>query len=100
MVTGSPPNLVVLSNLNKQFGDNSAPLSYATWMGFAIPLMLCNTLAAWAWICLLQAFFSTTMSFNKFSMRKKDRLTIFVWSFFLIVEVKLLAYQHCQPDLQ
>jgi hypothetical protein len=24
-VTGSPPNLVVLSNLNKQFGDNSAP---------------------------------------------------------------------------
>ena len=55
MVTGSPPNLVVLSNLNKQFGDNRAPLSYATWMGFAIPLMLANTLIAWAWICLLQA---------------------------------------------
>ena len=30
VVTGSPPNLVVLSNLNKQFGDNSAPLSCAT----------------------------------------------------------------------
>ncbi len=25
VVTGSPPNLVVLSNLNKQFGDNSNP---------------------------------------------------------------------------
>jgi hypothetical protein len=55
VVTGSPPNLVVLSNLNKQFGDNKAPLSYATWMGFAIPLMLFNTLASWLWICLLQA---------------------------------------------
>ncbi len=31
VVTGSPPNLVVLSNLNKQFGDNSAPLSCATY---------------------------------------------------------------------
>jgi hypothetical protein len=30
VVTGSPPNLVVLSNLNKQFGDNSTPLSCAT----------------------------------------------------------------------
>jgi hypothetical protein len=29
-LTGSPPNLVVLSNLNKQFGDNSIPLSCAT----------------------------------------------------------------------
>ncbi len=85
MVTGSPPNLVVLSNLNKQFGDNSAPLSYATWMGFAIPLMLCNTLAAWAWICLLQAFFNTTKPFFNFFMHKKDRLTIFVLKFFLLL---------------
>jgi di/tricarboxylate transporter len=83
VVTGSPPNLVVLSNLNKQFGDNSAPLSYATWMGFAIPLMFCNTLAAWAWICLLQAFFITTMPFNKFCMHKKNRLTIFLMKVFL-----------------
>jgi hypothetical protein len=30
VVTGSQPNLVVLSNLNKQFGNNSAPLSCAT----------------------------------------------------------------------
>ncbi len=29
-MTGFPPNLVVLGNLNKQFGDNSAPLSCAT----------------------------------------------------------------------
>jgi hypothetical protein len=29
-VTGSPPNLVVLRNLNKQFGDNNTPLSCAT----------------------------------------------------------------------
>jgi hypothetical protein len=93
VVTGSPPNLVVLSNLNKQFGDNSAPLSYATWMGFAIPLMLCNTLAAWAWICLLQAFFSTTMSFNNFYMHKKDRLNIFVLKFFFSIgEVKNFGF--------
>jgi hypothetical protein len=25
VVTGSPPNLVVLSNLNKQFGNNKVP---------------------------------------------------------------------------
>jgi hypothetical protein len=72
-VTGSPPNLVVLSNLNKQFGDNSAPLSYATWMGFAIPLMLCNTLAAWAWICLLQAFLAQQSLLIHLFMRKKGK---------------------------
>jgi hypothetical protein len=30
VVTGSPPNLVELSNLNKQFGDISMPLSSVT----------------------------------------------------------------------
>ncbi len=33
-MTGSPPNLVVLSNMNKQFGNNSAFLSSATLLPF------------------------------------------------------------------
>jgi hypothetical protein len=33
-MTGSPPNLVVLNNLNKQFGDNNTPLGSATVTAF------------------------------------------------------------------
>ena len=44
VITGSPPNLVVLSVLNKDYGEGKAPLSYATWMAFCIPLMILNVL--------------------------------------------------------
>merc|ERR1712098_902074 len=32
VITGSPPNLVVVDTMNKQFGKGH-PLSYASWMG-------------------------------------------------------------------
>ena len=54
VITGSPPNLVVLSTLNKDYGDGNAPLSYASWMAFCVPLMLVNTFLAWLWIIVLQ----------------------------------------------
>ena len=31
-----------------------APLSYASWMAFAVPLMVINTFFAWVWLCILQ----------------------------------------------
>jgi len=55
VITGSPPNLVVLSTLNKDYGDGKAPLSYASWMAFCVPLMLVNCFLAWVWIMILQA---------------------------------------------
>jgi len=58
VITGSPPNLVVLSTLNEDYGDDQAPLSYASWMAFCIPLMLVNTFLAWLWIMVLQAIYS------------------------------------------
>jgi len=54
VITGSPPNLVVLSTLNKDYGDGLAPLSYASWMAFCVPLMLVNTFLAWLWLLVLQ----------------------------------------------
>jgi sodium-dependent dicarboxylate transporter 2/3/5 len=54
VITGSPPNLVVLNVLNNIYGEGVAPLSYASWMGFCVPLMLVNVLLAWGWILLLQ----------------------------------------------
>merc|ERR1719431_1329245 len=54
VITGSPPNLVVLQTLNDDYGDGNAPLSYASWMAFCVPLMLLNTLLAWLWILVLQ----------------------------------------------
>lgn len=54
VITGSPPNLVVLSTLNKDYGDGKAPLSYASWMAFCVPLMLVNTFLAWLWILVLR----------------------------------------------
>ncbi|XP_023332563.1 solute carrier family 13 member 2 [Eurytemora carolleeae] len=56
VITGSPPNLVVLSTLNKEFGTGKAPLSYATWMAFNVPLMLVNTLAAWCLLIAMEAY--------------------------------------------
>jgi sodium-dependent dicarboxylate transporter 2/3/5 len=50
VITGSPPNLVVL----KQFAKVNTPLTFASWMGFAIPLMLVNVLIAWCWLQFLQ----------------------------------------------
>ena len=52
VITGTPPNLVVLSTLNDDFGSDH-PLSYATWMAFCVPLMLLNTLIAWLAILLI-----------------------------------------------
>jgi len=58
VITGSPPNLVVLQTLNKDYGEGAAPLSYASWMAFCVPLMLLNTLLAWGWILILQRIYS------------------------------------------
>jgi len=60
VITGSPPNLVVLQTLNSDYGDGKAPLSYASWMAFCVPLMLVNTFLAWIWILILQRLSSGT----------------------------------------
>jgi len=52
VITGTPPNLVVLSTLNDDYGSQH-PLSYATWMAFCVPLMLLNTVIAWLAILLI-----------------------------------------------
>ena len=75
MITGTPANLVVLSTLEADYGSGYAissiismisidniyniynvsrsghPLSYASWMGWAVPLMLVNTGLAWLLLC-------------------------------------------------
>ena len=55
-LAGTPPNLVVLSTLESDYGSRGGrhPLSYASWMGFAVPLMLLNTLVAWLVILVIQ----------------------------------------------
>ena len=42
VITGSPPNLVVPDVLNSNFGGQTG-LTFASWMAFAIPVMLVNT---------------------------------------------------------
>jgi sodium-dependent dicarboxylate transporter 2/3/5 len=53
VVTGSPPNLVVPEILNKNFGPLTG-LTFASWMAFAIPVMLLNLFLAWLWLQKLQ----------------------------------------------
>ena len=53
VITGSPPNLVVPDVLSQNFGPDTG-LTFASWMAFAIPLMLVNNIIAWAWLLLLQ----------------------------------------------
>ena len=42
MIAGSPPNLVVPDTLIQRFGDATG-LTFASWMAFAIPVMLVTT---------------------------------------------------------
>ena len=56
MITGSPPNLVVPDVLISSFGQNTG-LTFASWMAFAIPVMLVNTVLAWLWLQLLQSWY-------------------------------------------
>ena len=56
VITGSPPNLVVPDVLLANFGDQTG-LTFASWMAFAIPVMLLNSVLAWAWLLLLQRLY-------------------------------------------
>jgi len=56
VVTGSPPNLVVPESLNKNFGPSTG-LTFASWMAFAIPVMLLNLGLAWLWLQKLQSWY-------------------------------------------
>ena len=56
VVTGSPPNLVVPETLNKNFGPMTG-LTFASWMAFAIPVMLLNLVLAWFWLQKLQNWY-------------------------------------------
>ena len=56
VVTGSPPNLVVPESLNKNFGPSTG-LTFASWMAFAIPVMLLNLVLAWLWLQKLQSWY-------------------------------------------
>ena len=53
VITGSPPNLVVPDVLGQNFGPDTG-LTFASWMAFAIPLMLVNNIIAWVWLLFLQ----------------------------------------------
>jgi len=55
VITGTPPNLVVPNVLgnDKSKPTDNARVTYASWMGFAIPLMLINLVFAWGWIIFL-----------------------------------------------
>ena len=56
VITGSPPNLVVPDVLTANFGDKTG-LTFASWMAFAIPVMLVNSILAWCWLLLLQRLY-------------------------------------------
>eukprot|EP00092_Neocalanus_flemingeri_P012001 GFUD01012938.1.p1 GENE.GFUD01012938.1~~GFUD01012938.1.p1 ORF type:complete len:728 (-),score=120.32 GFUD01012938.1:128-2311(-) len=56
VITGSPPNLVVPDVLISSFGQGTG-LTFASWMAFAIPVMLVNVILAWLWLQLLQSWY-------------------------------------------
>merc|ERR1719323_2970683 len=52
VITGSPPNLVVPQVLENRFGDATG-LTFASWMAFAVPVMLVNLIISWVWISFI-----------------------------------------------
>ena len=55
VVTGTPPNLVAPDVLRK-YGEGRSGLTFASWMAFAIPVMLVNLILAWLWLQQLMAW--------------------------------------------
>jgi sodium-dependent dicarboxylate transporter 2/3/5 len=45
---GTGPNLVLMEIIGRTFPDN--PLSFASWMAFAVPLMVLNLVVLWMWL--------------------------------------------------
>ena len=85
VITGTPANLVVLSTLEADYGSgyeniiynihdiyniyniynvprSGHPLSYASWMGWAVPLMVVNTSLAWLLLCTLLRLVRNTLA--------------------------------------
>jgi len=60
IITGSPPNLLVLTHLK------GSSVAYLTWAFFAIPLMFINLLAAFIWL-LGYDLLSSSVTWNIFS---------------------------------
>ena len=69
VITGSPGNLVVPDVLISNFGDKTG-LTFASWMVFAIPVMLVNTILAWLWLLLLQRLY---LGNDKKTQEQQDR---------------------------
>ena len=71
VITSIPPNLVTslliisrklyyecYDDFSSAYGEGVSPLTYASWMGFCVPLMVVNTFLAWLWIVLLKKIYS------------------------------------------
>ncbi|KAL3884300.1 hypothetical protein ACJMK2_024448 [Sinanodonta woodiana] len=70
-LTGTPPNLVLKDSVDKLYKANNAdpPISFANWMGFAVPLSLLVLLLAW--ILLQVMYLSCTCCRKVEASRKK-----------------------------
>ena len=55
VMTGTPPNLVAPDILGKKFGEGPG-LTFASWMVFAIPVMLVNLILAWLWLPIAKSW--------------------------------------------
>lgn len=71
VITGTPPNLVVPDILQKKFGPGTG-LTFASWMAFAIPVMLANLLLAWLWLQRLLRWYPGGKG-NEGSKQKEER---------------------------
>jgi len=71
VITGTPPNLVVPDILQKSFGPGTG-LTFASWMAFAIPVMLVNLLLAWLWLQRLLRWYPGGKE-NQGSKEKEER---------------------------
>uniref|UniRef100_A0AC35U6Q4 CitMHS domain-containing protein n=1 Tax=Rhabditophanes sp. KR3021 TaxID=114890 RepID=A0AC35U6Q4_9BILA len=52
-LTGTPPNLVLIGQMQQLFNNAITGVNYVTWMFYAIPLMLLCLLCAWFILCLM-----------------------------------------------
>ncbi|KAK3596750.1 hypothetical protein CHS0354_036375, partial [Potamilus streckersoni] len=72
-LTGTPPNLVLKDSVDKLYKANKEdpPISFANWMGFAVPLSFLVLLLAWV---LLQVLFLSCTCCRKVDASRKKAI--------------------------
>ena len=74
-IIGTGPNLVLMNVLNEQYQGNH-PLTFGTWMAFAVPIEILSLFVLWLWLQVYFLPFPWSKKTKKEASSKVDKYVI------------------------